>query len=260
MKPKKIGDTSESTRDIGTAKKLYGKIYVIMIFVGPYSNPWSRSDTERFKQKVMEAEHWLKIQALKYGKQVEFVNSAFGADGSFCDNDIPVSCDAENAYSYPSSIFLRIGFKSKEAFVNWVYQNTDCTQCFAIIFPNSTGRNYASPVTKEAYAFDKHQYNLESCLLYRYYSGTMMETRPTSIAHEILHLFGAWDLYELDELDHDRFAKTEIMFPNSIMIDSHRDIWETQIDEITAWLVGLKDEGEDWYRWFEPGQNSYLTE
>ena len=259
MKPKGANDTSESSKNIGTARVLCGKIYVIMIFVGPYSNPWTRSDAERYKAKVIEAERWLKMQALRYSKHVEFINAAFGADGSFCDDDIPLDCEAYNSYSYPSSVFLKIGFESKNTFVRWVYYNTDCDQCFAIIFSNATGRNYASPVTKEAYTYNSELYNLECCHIYRYYPGTSTETRPTSIAHEILHLFGAWDLYEIDDTDHDRAIKTELMFPNSVMLDSHRDIWETQIDEINAWLVGLNEDGQDWYRWFEPGQDSYLT-
>ena len=115
-------------------------------------------------------------------------------------------------------------------------------------------------MTKEIYNYNPEQYNLECCLLYRYYTDSAIETNTAAIAHEILHLFGAWDLYELDDSDHDRATKTELMFPNSIMLHTWRDIWETQIDEINAWLVGLKDEGKDWYRWFEPDQDSYLSE
>ena len=79
------------------------------------------------------------------------------------------------------------------------------------------------------------------------------------MAHEMLHLFGAWDLYELDEKDNARAAKTAIMFPKSIMNCKGQTIWDMQIDEITAWLVGLREEGKDWYRWFEPNQNEYLS-
>ena len=50
-----------------------------------------------------------------------------------------------------------------------------------------------------------------------------------------------------------------MMFPQSIMICIGQTIWDMQIDEITAWLVGLREEGKDWYRWFEPNQNEYLS-
>ena len=260
VKPKGPNDTSVSSKNVGSAKILSGRIYVLSVFVASYSDPWRIKDIERNKDKVFEAEQWLKMQALRYGKSVEFVNSAFGSDGSFLDNDIPVNFDAQNAFSYPSKVLEKIGFSSCNAFIDWVRTHADCPQCLAIIFTNTKGRSYASPVSRELHRYNPEKYNLECCLLYRYYTDSEKETTSSTIAHEILHLFGAWDLYELEDSDHERAIKTEVMFPNSIMLNTHRDIWETQIDEINAWLVGLKEEGKDWYRWFEPDQDSYLTE
>lgn len=252
VKPKGLNDTSESSKNIGSARVLEGNVYVLSVFVAPHSNPWTPSKIEFNKQKVFEAQRWLKMQALRYGKHVEFVNCAFGSDGSFLDNEIPESCDANNAYTYPGKILLKVGFPSKSAFVNWVKNNTECDQCLAIIFANTKGRSFASPVTKESHNYNPEHYNLECCLIYRNYTGSNIETNTATIAHEILHLFGAWDLYEIDDSDHERAIKAELMFPKSIMLNTHRDIWETQIDEINAWLVGLKEQGKDWYRWFEP--------
>ena len=260
VRPKGANDTSESSKDIGTAKVLSGSIYVLSVFVAPHSNPWKPFDIERQKKKVFEAERWLKMQALRYGRNVDFVNSAFGSDGSFVDDEIPHDWDSDDAYSYPSKVLLKVGFSSKDAFVNWVSHHTGCSQCLAIIFSNTKGRSFASPVTKELYSYNPHKYNLECCFLYRHYTDSDVETNTAAIAHEILHLFGAWDLYELDESDHNRAIKTSMMFPNSIMLNTHRDIWETQIDEINAWLVGLKEQGKDWYRWFEPDQVIYEGE
>ena len=259
VKPKGPHDTSESTINVGTAKKMEGKIYVLSVFVAPYYNPWNQVDIEHFKSKQYEAQRWLQMQALRYGKNVEFVNSAFGSDGSFLDDQIP-TFESNDAYLYPSKVLLKMGFQSRHAFVDWVHANTDCDQCMAIIFCNTDGRSYASPSNTEVEAYHPELSGLECCLLYRHYTDTVIETNTAAIAQEMLHLFGAWDLYELDDSDHERALKTNMMFPNSIMLDTYRDIWETQIDEINAWLVGLKAEGKDWYRWFEPDQDSYLTE
>ena len=112
VKPKGLNDTSESSKNIGSARVLEGKVYVLSVFVAPYSNPWTPSDIEHNKQKVFEAQHWLKTQALRYGKHLDFENAAFGSDGSFLDDEIPVSCDASNAYTYPSKVLLKVGFQS----------------------------------------------------------------------------------------------------------------------------------------------------
>ena len=201
----------------------------------------------------------LKIQAAHYGKDVLFVNTIFGEEYPICDDTVPNSCDSDNAYYYACSLIQRIGFGDNYAYVKWVQEHTDCDQCMVIVFCNKDGRSFASPISKELQAYNPARYNLECCFLYRYYSDSDTETTSASIAHEILHLFGAWDLYELDSNDKPRFEKCNQMFPNSIMIQTYRDIWETKLDEINAWLVGLKEK-KDWYRWFEPEQDEYLSE
>ena len=260
VKPKGANDTSESYKSIGSAKVLCGRVFVLSVFVAPRSNPWLPADIELQKQKVFEAEKWLKMQAMRYGKRVEFVNSAFGSDGSFVDDDMPQTIHSSNAYSYPSEVLVKMRYRSREAFVEWVRTHCHCPQCLAIIFSNTQGRSFASPVSKELHAYDANRYNLECCFMYRYLHDPRYETKSADIAHEMLHLFGAWDLYELNNNDQARAIKTSEMFPNSIMRTTSNDIWKLQIDEITAWLVGLKDQGKDWYRWFEPDQLSYESE
>lgn len=257
VKPKGAYDTSESTKNVGSAKVLVGRIHVLSVFVGPRSAPWHSTDVERQKKKVFEAENWLKAQAARFGKRVEFVNTAYGSDGTFVDYEIPQQYDSdETQYLYPSRVLLKMGFRSKDAYVEWVRTHFGCPQCLVMVFSNTKGRSYAAPSTKELFAYDPHNFNLECCFLYRYHMNTGIETNAASIAHEMLHLFGAWDLYE-DNPYHARAAKTTQMFPNSIMLNISDNIWELQIDEINAWLVGLKETGKDWYRWFEPDQETY---
>lgn len=261
VRPKGPDDTSERSIKVGSAKTLNGRILVLSIFVGPHADPWLPSEIERQKEKVFEAERWLQAQALRYGKNVKFVNTAFGSDGSFLDFEMPREEDSEMAkYRYPGKVLVKMGFRNKNAFMNWARTRMGCEQSLAIVFSNTDGRSYASPVTKDLHAYDANEFTMECCFLYRYHSGTSVETNAAAVAHEMLHLFGAWDLYELDDADHDRAVKTSLMFPNSVMLNPHRDIWETQIDEINAWLIGLKEEGKDWYRWFEPYQGNYESE
>ena len=260
VQPKDSNDTSEHSINVGSAKVLSGKIHILSIFVGSKNQSWESEDIHMVKQQLYEAERWLKSAASRYGENVEFYNTAFGSDGTFVDNDIPEGSHIPNAYFYPSYILKKVGFKSETSYVDWMKHNTSCEQCLVILFCNKQGRSYASPTNTDLLNYNSDKFNLECCLLYRYYSDSLIETTTASIAHEILHLFGAWDLYELDDSDRIRAQKCAQMFPKSIMYDTYRDIWETQIDEITAWLVGLKSEGKDWYRWFEPHQEVYYID
>lgn len=258
VKPRKANDTSESSRNVGSAKVLSGRIFVLSVFVALTSDPWKQVDIERQKEKVFEAERWLKMQAMRYGKHVEFENCSFGADGSFRDNEIPQDWDSDNAYSYPSNMLVKMGFRSSYAFIEWARKHSGCTQCLVVVFSNTYGRSFAAPVSKELYRFNPRLFCLDCCIIFKAYQPECQESSAATVAHEMLHLFGAWDLYELDEKDRTRANKTALMFPKSIMNCKGRTIWDMQIDEITAWLVGLKEEGKDWYRWFEPYQEEYV--
>ena len=255
VKPKRANDTSESTKNVGIAKVLTGKICVQSFFVAPRMSPWNPMDIQRQRAKLGEAELWLMTQASRYGKYLEFSDWSYGLDGSFVDDAVLMTDYQNTQHSniYPYTLLSRVGFPNLDSYMQWDKTNTGCSQCIILIFSNTPGRCF----TSQAHNVSSGYNPLECCFLFRFYPWSLTEIYSTVIAHEILHLFGAWDLYELNNADHNRATISAEMFPQSIMFDGNRDIWTTQIDEINAWLVGLKEEGKDWYRWFEPGQSSY---
>lgn len=68
------------------------------------------------------------------------------------------------------------------------------------------------------------------------------EKRPAVIAHEFLHLFGAWDLYiaPFDRNIFERHRKKRAMrkYPDEIMAFTHRDIDSLKISPLTKYLIG----------------------
>lgn len=69
--------------------------------------------------------------------------------------------------------------------------------------------------------------------------------QPTVIAHEFLHLFGAWDLY-LSPLDRNIFVrmkkrKSMKRYPNDIMAFTHKDIDSLTVSALTKYLIGWDD-------------------
>lgn len=77
------------------------------------------------------------------------------------------------------------------------------------------------------------------------------EKEPTVIAHEFLHLFGAWDLY-LSPFDRGlflRMKKRKAMkrYPDEIMAFTHRDLDSLDISPLSKYLIGWDnklDKGE----------------
>lgn len=96
--------------------------------------------------------------------------------------------------------------------------------------------------------FNGLQSRLQREILYTQYEGGR-ENCAAGIAHEILHCFGADDLYEsfLQEKSVDEFAAR--YYPNDIMHRVDYDINELEIGEFTAWKVGLTDKKKDYYKY-----------
>lgn len=76
---------------------------------------------------------------------------------------------------------------------------------------------------------------------------------PAVIAHEFLHLFGAWDLYQspFDRTIFQRMRKRKAMkrYPNEIMAFTYRNIDSLEISPLSMYLIGwdaklMKGEGK----------------
>lgn len=91
----------------------------------------------------------------------------------------------------------------------------------------------------------------ESCLLYLkdMYSPTLEYETPAVYAHELLHLFGAEDLYlEAEVFSKDAYEEVKKIFPQDIMIKTYdtidgkyiiySDEVKQKVSPITAYLVG----------------------
>lgn len=69
---------------------------------------------------------------------------------------------------------------------------------------------------------------------------------PSVIAHEFLHLFGAYDLYitpfDIKRKEKKKKEKLTDMFPNEIMAYAHRNIDSLQISGFTKYLIGWENE------------------
>jgi len=118
-----------------------------------------------------------------------------------------------------------------------------------ILFAHAEGTSYAMRFAK---GMRKKKFLLEGILLYQQYTGG--STMPTAavIAHELLHLYGAWDLYPTYAQTSDRYAKAIELYPNDIMLRVDFRLETLQIGRLTAWLIGWNEQEEAVFEWFRP--------
>lgn len=229
-------------RNQGSAPVLSGKIYVLTCFVS--ETGWSDEEADSCSALILEAEEWLVAQARNYGKDVTFVNGTVGLNTPLLfDSIVSGTGTGDEPVDLVSKLMPKIGYKNGLKFVDWVSKNTDCTSCLVLMVANKPGRGYSMAYNN---SYDAKMYFLEGAMLYSSYS----DGRPNcaaSIAHEMCHLFGAEDLYATFIQTEENEARACELFPDDIMLRVSYDISTLKIDRLTAWLVGLTDEMEDWY-------------
>jgi hypothetical protein len=220
----------------GSAQTLRGKIFVYSIFVNIPRGVWTDDQTKEALDCQKKALQWLKSQANNYHVKVSFETKV---------TDAPVTIDSilsfrGNGYDkWVRDIFSKTKFKTPDGFADWVKNNTDCTSSLFLVYTCKRGRSYAVSSNFTAEGATLYFSDINSNIL-----------RPAVVAHEVLHLFGAWDLYQ--DYVKDREALISLYFPKDIMLREDYYVNDCKIEKLTAWLVGLTSEYHDYYLKFKP--------
>ncbi len=231
----------------GSAKELKGKVYVLTVFVGTNYSSFPKSTKDSYYSSLYAAQDWIAEQAKSYGILVSFDGGMFGYENTIIVDDIPQGVNS--GYNpFLDKVFQKIGYEDANGFCRWLSQNGYSNGC-AMIVMNRDGQSFSYP-----YCLELEQYygnpHLEASFISHDDTGYYL---PATLAHEMLHLYGAWDLYADNE-----FANTveqeelaERLFPNSIMLHVRYDLSSLVIDDLTAWLIGWTYVYKDWFSYFQ---------
>lgn len=233
----------------GSAIELKGNIYILAVFITTPKKTWTYDEKTELITSQLKAQEWLKKNAQLYGSDISFENGFYGLKTDIVVDEIKSIKEVYDArLDWVYSILTKIGYSSPLEFLEKLKNTKQCNNALVIIYVNESGRSYAVPYCTGS---NKERYFFEGCTVYRkdtYYQYTCAVT----IAHEILHLFGAWDLYKLNKEDKERAKKAEHLFPNDIMIGGSCDLETFRLDRLTAWLVGLWRKKEDIFEQLRP--------
>ena len=221
--------------------KLDGKVYVYSVFVS--EGPFTTTRRESIMSNLLQSESWISHIAATYGKDVEFVNNTIGLE------DDPIHCKSPKPFECPASELTPVEdiiALTQSATINGVEalaKDAGCSKYLILVFVNAQGRSYATHTNQSPYLGDA----------FIFYSNILKKNGLPSgvIAHEMLHLFGAYDLYEGWGNPNSNTAKIiRDEWPNDVMNLSHEEVEQLSISPFTAWAVGLTDEKEGWYNDF----------
>ena len=247
--------TPEPTPDPDAAR--YGSVRLLKeptVLVSVYLNDaatgsiWTqeaRAETQRYLAMAVE---WIEAQAAGHGARTEL----YYDDGSASS---PLQC------TYAVQSRLRGGVDSEEsaAFLDEMdalCATLDTAELRAQYGTDNIGFLLFLPVrgtsfTMAHYADDGFDFYHEYCCLYRYdaYAEQIEPESPATYAHEILHLFGAPDLYEGSAdpyVDGELTAYVEQTYPDEIMLSTYdpdgENVYtaiEKTLSPLTAYCLGL---------------------
>ena len=235
---------------IGSAKTLEGSTYILKCFISDYRDEWSHEEKLIVINKYHEATNWLKEQALRYNVRIGFTGGVFGLTNDVKLDNIETGTGSglENVRLI-SIVLRRIGYADSLAFYNWA-KDQGFDNVLVILFAKGSGTGYAMSMQSED--MDRGLFYLEGAILYEKYQNGL-DLVSSSIAHEILHNFGAWDLYvtfrqQFREME--SFAREH--FSNSIMHRVGFDINNLSVDPLTAWRIGWNKTSESWFYALNP--------
>lgn len=189
---------SFSQISLGSAKKLSGSIKINAVFVNGDSSLWTKKEKDKYLSVLYKNMGWLSIKGRQYKANISF------------------SIDTSNYFS-PLSIFKNREKEEIGKIVN-KYANNDqygyslskkADNFLFVFFVKCDGRSFA----ERSIEISPNMFIEYSVIFYSYWPD--IDGTESVMAHEVMHCFGANDLY--DDSDNKKDEKLQKIFPNEIM-------------------------------------------
>lgn len=195
-------DHSLNSYGLGSAKYLEGRTVFYSLFVDTPDKDWQQEERESALEELAIATDYLTEAALDYQREVEFVY------------DWQEHPNLTGNVAVDFSILDYDAFEGvlKEEINRWVEEQVDYEDCMQqygaegmamLIFVNNPGISYSL-------VFDGMDNPKETIILFA-------KEQPAVYAHEILHVFGAHDLYDGEEYSAGVTSYVKQHYPLEIM-------------------------------------------
>ncbi len=226
------------TKNVGLAKTLSGSICVCTFFVSEKN--WKNDNYHKIYKKNLEiAEKWLTREAKKYGSTITFENIYPLGDSAIpIDKIYGLNENDPDAYGSFRKVLKSMGLTGKE-FKQKIRYETQCENIVTNFIIDKDGRSYCFLDYAGSNPDDYHDFS------WLFKSGWGQPIEAGTIAHETLHAFGAFDLYERENYRREQSNAAKKYYPDEIMFSGgYGDINKSYISPITAWKIGIGEKSK----------------
>lgn len=197
----------------GVTKVLRDDVIVIVFYINDTESCWTDADIAQYRAEHDIAMKRLMADASKRGVPLKIRTAS-------CQLNVPCVCGNESCDWIKTAISLyRKG--SAGEYQEYYEEKYDCDEAPIIFALNKNLRSFASTAEERYPTWDEYS------VVGRDYCGFTSFT----IEHELLHQFGAVDLYYPKEV----IEIAKLFLPQSIMNDGY------EIDPLTEYLIGWKE-------------------
>ena len=228
--------------DLGVSTQMEGDVFTLLIFMDDYESSWTYEEIEAFcTNKYYPAETWLCQQARNWGASINFSSGYYGSDATVRVPYYGIVGDFSGNLNNDimDQAATSIGFADKEALHQRMveYSGTD-NICYVVVV-DKPGRSYAMMDW-----YNDGYENMEYAMLFAqplYVGDLVYDCPPATVAHEMLHTFGAEDFYAEGDARNGRARLAAAYYPYGIMYQTYYDINYNYVDQFTAYAVGWTD-------------------
>ena len=227
--------TAEEELDgYGSGKRLTGSCTAVLVFVDDPQAKWSDEAKSKMTALCQKATRYLVNQAKQYDVALELN----------CGGEYTLSCTMEETIPTEITDFEWTVRVQKQADYDAFCKEKKLQNVVFLLLVPKEGRSYSLPYS-DGISTD---YYKESVVIY---AGDSSDTSlPATIAHEMLHPFGADDLYFPYDTDTARAELAKEYFPDDIMLRVDPLLSTLTIGAYTAYKVGWTDSLDPKYEVF----------
>ncbi|MCW8880070.1 MAG: hypothetical protein OQK51_23680 [Kangiellaceae bacterium] len=238
-----------ATRDTGPAKALKGKVLVAYIFIDDgIKTRWSKKSMQRSEAVLSSVEQWKKTKAKEYSiSNVSFVNKSFIVRRNpnlKKYSGVSFRSSMDKVEKYIEIVMQTLGEKSVGNFIQKQMKLEGADQGVVFFHNNFDERSFAkrcgyTHIRTFYVKGEKKTEYISKCqdefvMLMNQVKRNRWDKLHYTQAHEMLHVFGADDLYSIKGAR--EYAVTDIMNYQS------KKLSDSQIHPVTAYAIGWQKE------------------
>lgn len=238
-----IVDDSRSSFNLGSCKDLSEDPYTVFLFLDDNESSWTETEVSEFWYNSIETGYsYLETEAARYGVDLELEKAGYATDPShgisLKYNGIVTANLMEESVSHDifDQAAASLGFSSVEDMNQYLQSYSGKSQVAYVIALDKPGRSYAHPAQAPS-----HNSLIEYCVVFSSNLNSTVDTSAATIAHEVLHLFGAEDYYDPYGTTPKRAELAKTLYPNDIMHITATDVNTLTAGAFTAYTVGWTD-------------------